>query len=350
MATRKRIPKKIDKDITDKADEKITDVESIDIPNEEMGGVDEMSPEDLAPDEFAGDEEDPGMPGGGEEEMGMDGIDMGMGGGEDMNGKRITTRSIVEKKKTGEKITMLTAYDYSTARLIDQAGVDIVLVGDSLGEVVLGMESTLPVTMDMMIHHASAVMRGVEHALVVGDMPFMTYQISPEEALRSAGRYMQEAGIHAVKLEGGHSVIDAVKRMIDAGIPVMGHLGYTPQSKYKIGGPRVQGRTESEAERILNDARELEAAGVFSIVLEVIPQDLAREVTAMVSVPTIGIGAGPHCDGQVLVVNDLLGLTVNGTPKHAKRYGDAGKLMSEAFKRYIEEVRAGVFPGKEQSF
>ena len=267
-----------------------------------------------------------------------------------MNGKRITTRSIVEKKKTGEKITALTAYDYPTARLIDQAGVEIVLVGDSLGEVVLGMESTLPVTMDMMIHHASAVTRGVEHALVVGDMPFMTYQISPEEALRNAGRYMQEAGIHAVKLEGGHSVIDSVKLIIDAGIPVMGHLGYTPQSKYKIGGPRVQGRTDSEGERILKDARELEAAGVFSIVLEVIPQDLAREVTAAVSVPTIGIGAGPHCDGQVLVVHDLLGLTMNGTPRHAKRYADIGKVMSEAFKQYVKEVKEGAFPGEEHSF
>jgi len=267
-----------------------------------------------------------------------------------MNGKQITTRSIVDKKKAGEKITVLTAYDCPTARLIDQAGVDIVLVGDSLGEVVLGMESTLPVTMDMMIHHASAVTRGVEHALVVGDMPFMTYQISPAEALRNAGRFMQEAGIHAVKLEGGHSVIDSVKLIIDAGIPVMGHLGYTPQSKYKIGGPRVQGRTDSEAERILNDARELEAAGVFSIVLEVIPQDLAREVTAALSVPTIGIGAGPHCDGQVLVVNDMLGLTMNGTPKHAKKYADVAAQMTEAFKHYIKEVKEGAFPGEEHSF
>jgi 3-methyl-2-oxobutanoate hydroxymethyltransferase len=267
-----------------------------------------------------------------------------------MNGKRITTKSVVEKKKTGEKITVLTAYDYPTARLIDDAGVDIILVGDSLGQVVLGLESTLPVTMDNMIHHASAVVRGVEHALVVGDMPFMTYQISPEEALGNAGRYMQEACIHAVKLEGGHSVIDAVKRIIDAGIPVMGHLGYTPQSTYQFGGPRVQGRTESEAERILSDARELEAAGVFSIVLEVIPQDLARKVTAAVSIPTIGIGAGPHCDGQVLVVHDLLGLTMNGTPKHAKGYADLGTEMTRAFKEYVKDVKHGTFPGEEHSF
>lgn len=267
-----------------------------------------------------------------------------------MNGKRVTTRSIVDRKKTGDKIAVLTAYDYPTARLIDQAGVDIILVGDSLGEVVLGMDSTLPVTLEMMIHHARAVTRGATHALVVGDMPFMTFQVSPEEALRNAGRYMQEAGIHAVKLEGGHSVVDAVKRIVDAGIPVMGHLGYTPQSKYKFGGPRVQGRTESEAERILSDAAELEAAGVFSIVLEVIPQDLARQVTAAVSVPTIGIGAGPYCDGQVLVVHDILGLTVNGTPKHAKRFANVAKQMSEAFADYVEEVRDGGFPGKEQSF
>lgn len=267
-----------------------------------------------------------------------------------MNGKRITTKSIVEKKTKGEKIAVLTAYDYPTARLMDAAGIDIVLVGDSLGEVVLGLESTLPVTMEMMIHHASAVTRGVEHALVVGDMPFMSYQISPEEALRNAGRYMQEAGIHAVKLEGGHNVIDAVKSIIDAGIPVMGHLGYTPQSKFKFGGPRVQGRTTSEAERILSDARELEAAGVFSIVLEVIPQELAREVTAAVSVPTIGIGAGPACDGQVLVLHDLVGLTVNGTPKHARRFADVGVQMTNAFKEYAAAVRNGDFPGEEQSF
>lgn len=267
-----------------------------------------------------------------------------------MNGKRITTRSIVEKKKADEKIAMLTAYDYPTARLIDDAGADVILVGDSLGEVVLGMESTLPVTMEMMIHHASAVVRAVQRALVVGDMPFMTYQISPEEALRNAGRYMQEAGIHAVKLEGGHSVIDAVKRLIDAGIPVMGHLGYTPQSTYQFGGPRVQGRTESEAERILNDARELEAAGAFSIVLEVIPQDLARKVTTAVSIPTIGIGAGPHCDGQVLVVHDLLGLTMNGAPKHAKRYANLAAEMTNAFEQYIKEVREGIFPGEDHSF
>ncbi len=267
-----------------------------------------------------------------------------------MNGKRITTRTIVEKKSRGEKLAVLTAYDYPTALLVDGAGTDIVLVGDSLGQVVLGMESTLPVTMDMMIHHASAVVRGVEHALVVGDMPFMTFQISPEEALRNAGRYMQEAGIHAVKLEGGHSVVDAVKRIVDAGIPVMGHLGYTPQSTYKIGGPRVQGRSESEAERILNDAKELEAAGVFAIVLEVIPQDLAREITSAVSVPTIGIGAGPHCDGQVLVVNDILGLTVGGVPRHAKRYTDVGAEMKKAFEEYVREVREGSFPSTEQSF
>ncbi len=267
-----------------------------------------------------------------------------------MNGKRITTKSIVEKKAKGEKIAVLTAYDYPTAKLMDAAGIDIVLVGDSLGEVVLGLESTLPVTMEMMIHHASAVTRGVEHALVVGDMPFMSYQISPEEALRNAGRYMQEAGIHAVKLEGGHLVIDAVKSIIDAGIPVMGHLGYTPQSKFKFGGPRVQGRTTSEAERILSDARELEAAGVFSIVLEVIPRELAREVTAAVSVPTIGIGAGPDCDGQVLVLHDLLGLTVNGTPKHARRFAEIGAQMTNAFKEYAAAVRDGDFPGEEQSF
>ena len=262
----------------------------------------------------------------------------------------VTTLDLLKKKQKGEKITILTAYDYSTAKLIDEASVDVIMVGDSLGMVVLGYDSTLPVTMEDMLHHTRAVVRGVNRAMVVGDMPFLSYQINVEEAVENAGRFLQEAGAHAVKLEGGRPMVDTISRIVDVGIPVMGHLGMTPQSVHKFGGFRLQGKTESDAERIFNDAKALEQAGVFAIVLELVPTELAKRITEAVSVPTIGIGAGPHCDGQVLVTNDLLGLYGEFHPKHAKKYANLSDVMLEAFKSYIEEVKAGKFPGPEHSF
>ena len=214
---------------------------------------------------------------------------------------KVTTASLLQAKQKGEKITVLTAYDYSTARLLDEAGVDIALVGDSLGMVVLGYDSTLPVTMEDMLHHTKAVSRGVKRAMVVGDMPFMSYQINPDEAVANAGRFLQEGGASAVKLEGGRPIVETVIQILDAGIPVMGHLGMTPQSVHKFGGFKVQGKAESDAERILNDAKALEETGVFAIVLELVPKELAEQITKAVSVPIIGIGAGPFCDGQVQV-------------------------------------------------
>ena len=263
---------------------------------------------------------------------------------------KFTTVSLLQKKQKGEKITALTAYDYSTAKLLDEAGVDIALVGDSLGMVVLGYDTTLPVTMEDMLHHTAAVVRGVERAMVVADMPFMSYQINLEQAMTNAGRFLQEAGAHAVKLEGGRPMTETISRIVDVGIPVLGHLGYTPQSVHKLGGPRIQGRTESDAQRILNDAKALEQAGVFAIVLELVPKELAGRVTESVSVPTIGIGAGPHCDGQVLVTNDLLGLYGEFHPKHAKKYAQLSDVILQAFKSYVEEVKSGKFPGPEHSF
>lgn len=262
----------------------------------------------------------------------------------------VTTLDLLKKKQKGEKITILTAYDYSTAKLIDEASVDVIMVGDSLGMVVLGYDSTLPVTMEDMLHHTRAVVRGVNRAMVVGDMPFLSYQINVEEAVENAGRFLQEAGAHAVKLEGGRPMVETISRIVDVGIPVMGHLGMTPQSVHKFGGFRLQGKTESDAERIFNDAKALEQAGVFAIVLELVPTELAKRITEAVSVPTIGIGAGPHCDGQVLVTNDLLGLYGEFHPKHAKKYANLSDVMLEAFKSYVEEVKAGKFPGPEHSF
>ena len=267
-----------------------------------------------------------------------------------MSADKVTTVSLLQKKQRGEKITALTAYDYPTAKLLDEAGVDIALVGDSLGMVVLGYDTTLPVTMEDMLHHTTAVVRGVERAMVVADMPFMSYQINLEQAMTNAGRFLQEAGAHAVKLEGGRPMAETIGRIVDVGIPVLGHLGYTPQSVHKFGGPRIQGRTESDAERILNDAKALEQAGVFAIVLELVPRELAGRVTESVSVPTIGIGAGPHCDGQVLVTNDLLGLYGEFHPKHAKKYAQLSDVILQAFKSYVEEVKSGKFPGPEHSF
>jgi 3-methyl-2-oxobutanoate hydroxymethyltransferase len=263
---------------------------------------------------------------------------------------KITTSVIREMKMTGEKISMLTAYDYSTALVTDEAGVDIILVGDSLGMVVLGYDSTLPVTMEDMLHHTKAVTRAVKRAMVIGDMPFMSYQASPDEAVLNAGRFLKEAGAQGIKLEGGREVADITRRIVSAGIPVMGHLGLTPQSVHQLGGYKVQGREIDAAKRMIEDAKILEEAGAFSIVLECVPEKLAEEITASLDISTIGIGAGIHCDGQVLVINDMLGMFEKFTPKFVKKYANLSIEMKDAIKGYTEEVKSGEFPGKEHSF
>ena len=263
---------------------------------------------------------------------------------------RVTVGEIKEMKQRGDKIAMLTAYDYSTARLLDEAGVALILVGDSLGMVILGYESTIPVTMDEMIHHTKAVVRGTKHALVVGDMPFMTYHVSIDDALRNAARFIQEGGAQAVKLEGGEVVADRVSRLVACGIPVQGHIGLTPQSVHQIGGYKVVGKTPEVAVRLLNDARALEEAGVFSIVLECVPAPLSKLITERVTVPTIGIGAGKNCDGQVQVVSDILGLFTDFVPKHAKQYAKLNQAITSAVADYIAEVKAETFPTPKQSY
>jgi 3-methyl-2-oxobutanoate hydroxymethyltransferase len=263
--------------------------------------------------------------------------------------KRITINDIREMKRTGEKITMLTAYDYSTAKIIDKCGLPMILVGDSLGMAVMGYDNTLPVTMDMMIHHSRAVVRGTEHCLVVGDMPFMTYHISTDDALRNATRFIQEAGTQAIKLEGGANVTDKVRRIVECGIPVMGHIGMTPQSVNQLGGHLVQGKKLEVAQKLIDDAKALEQAGAFCVVLECIPARLSALVTQSVGVPTIGIGAGPDCDGQVQVITDILGLS-DFTPKHTKKYAQLMETMTQAISAYQAEVKAGQFPTKENSF
>jgi len=252
-------------------------------------------------------------------------------------------------KGAGEKITMLTAYDASFARLLDSAGVDVLLVGDSLGMVLLGYESTVPVTMDEMIHHASAAKRGAQNALLVGDMPFMSYQVSIEEALRNGGRFLKEAGCDAVKLEGGIEVCETVQALVRAGIPVMGHIGLTPQTAGQLGGYRVQGKDAESARRLLADARALEKAGAFGVVLECIPDTLAGLITESLTIPTIGIGAGVNCDGQVLVTHDLLGM-FDIVPSFVKKYADFVPQMKEAVTSFMEEVRSGKYPDDEHSF
>jgi 3-methyl-2-oxobutanoate hydroxymethyltransferase len=233
--------------------------------------------------------------------------------------------------------------------LLDRAGIDVILVGDSLGMVVLGHETTIPVTLDMMVHHTQAVSRGASRALIVADMPFLTYQISADDAIRNAGRLMQEGGAAAVKLEGGHAVLDIVRRLTDYGIPVMGHLGLTPQSFHAVGGFRRQAKDEQSASLLLADAKDLERAGAFSIVLESIPQDVARKVTSEIGIPTIGIGAGPHCDGQVLVSYDAFGMNDLGTPSFVRQYAQVGKAMVEATEAYVRDVRSGQFPQEQSS-
>jgi 3-methyl-2-oxobutanoate hydroxymethyltransferase len=263
---------------------------------------------------------------------------------------RVTIADIKAMKQRGEKIAMLTAYDYATAKLIDEAGTPLILVGDSLGMVMLGYESTIPVTMDDMLHHTKAAVRGAKHALIIGDMPFMTYNISVEDALRNAARFIQEGGAQAVKLEGGETVAETVSRLVACGIPVQGHIGLTPQSINQLGGYKVIGKTPEVAIRLLNDAKSLEQAGVFSIVLEAVPAQLSKLITERVSVPTIGIGAGKHCDGQVQVISDLLGLYTDFVPKHAKQYVKLSVSINKAVTDYIAEVKSGDFPTSQQSF
>lgn len=263
---------------------------------------------------------------------------------------KVTAPAVVGMKRRGEVVSVVTAYDYPTARLADEAGVDVLLVGDSVGTVVLGYESTLPVTMEDMLHHVKAVTRAKPSALVVGDMPFMSYQASVEQAVINAGRFVQEGGADAVKLEGGERVADAVRRIVDAGIPVMGHLGLTPQSVLAFGGYKVQARGEADQERLVHEAKRLEANGCFAIVLEGIPAKLGALVSRELQVPTIGIGAGVNCDGQVLVTHDMMGLYFGRQAKFVRRYAEIGDALREAFGRYVGDVKARRFPGDAESY
>jgi len=267
-----------------------------------------------------------------------------------MDKKPVTIPAIIGKKNSTSKITALTAYDFSFAKLLDATDIDIVLVGDSLAMVALGFPNTLPVTMDEMIAHTRAVGRGIQNSLLVGDMPFMSYQVSDEQAITNAGRFLQEGGATAVKLEGGVRIAQKVRAIVQAGIPVMGHIGLTPQSVHQFGGYKVQGKNLLQARQIKQDARELEKAGAFAIVLEGIPSDLAQEITECLKIPTIGIGAGPHCDGQILVLNDMLGITQDFTPKFVKRYANLDAEIKKAVGQYIDEVQSGEFPGREHSY
>lgn len=261
-----------------------------------------------------------------------------------------TVITFKEAKEKGEKLTMLTAYDYSVAKLMDEAGVNSILVGDSLGNVMLGYEDTISVTMEDMIHHGAAVARGAKNALVVIDMPFMSYQTSVYDAVVNAGRLMKEGRANAVKLEGGEEICPQVKAIVNAGIPVCGHLGLTPQSINAFGGFKVQGKSAEKANKLIEDAKSLEKAGAFAIVLECVPDKLAELITKAVGVPTIGIGAGNACDGQVLVYQDMLGMFSDFTPKFVKRFANVGEIMKEAFKNYIDEVGTGAFPAKENGY
>lgn len=253
-------------------------------------------------------------------------------------------------KQKGEKIAVLTAYDYMTAKIIDAAGVPLILVGDSLGMVILGYDSTIPVTMDDMIHHTKAVVRGSKNAMVIGDMPFMSYHLSVEQALTNAARFIQEGGAQAVKVEGGINVADKIKRIVDCGIPVMSHIGLTPQSVNQLGGYKIQGKDLETAKKLLEDAKAIEQAGAFAVVLETVPAALAAYISQNIGIPTIGIGAGAGCDGQVQVVSDILGLFTDFVPKHTRQYAKIAETMSEAVSKYYEEVKSGAFPTEAQSF
>ena len=268
----------------------------------------------------------------------------------EINSSRVTIKFLEQMKSKGEKISMLTAYDYSFAKIIDEAGVDIILVGDSASNVMAGHETTLPITLDQMIYHASSVIRAVKRALVVVDLPFGTYQSDSQEALKSAIRIMKESGAHAVKLEGGHLAKESIERIIQAGIPVMGHLGLTPQSIYKFGTYTVRAKEDEEAKTLISDSKMLEKVGCFSIVLEKIPNKLAKKVTSSLKLPIIGIGAGSHVDGQVLVSHDMLGMNKDFSPRFLRRYLDLNSLVSNAVKKYLKDIKDGNFPNKEEQY
>ncbi|MEE8268418.1 MAG: 3-methyl-2-oxobutanoate hydroxymethyltransferase [Nitrospinaceae bacterium] len=267
-----------------------------------------------------------------------------------MDRKRVTIPQLMEWKKNQRKISALTAYDYTFARLLDESGIDVILVGDSAGMVSMGYENTLPVTMDEMIFHTRGVRRGVQTALLVGDMPFMSYHVSEAEAIRNAGRFIQEGGAEAVKMEGGSRILDKVCAVVQAGISVMGHVGLTPQSVHQFGGYRVQGKNYLDARQIKKDALDLQKAGVFALVLEGMPMELAAEITAELEIPTIGIGAGSHCDGQILVTQDMLGMNLDFAPKFVKKYSEVGATIRSAVQAYVDEVRSGAFPDKAHSY
>lgn len=269
---------------------------------------------------------------------------------EEKKRKKVTTARLTEMKARGEKIAMLTAYDYSFARILDEAGVDVLLVGDSASNVIHGHETTVPITLNQMIDHAAAVVRGVERALVVVDMPFGTYQGNSKVALESAIRIMKETGGHSVKMEGGEFIFDSVKRILSAGIPVMGHLGLTPQSIYKFGSYVVRATDEDEADQLVKDALKLQDIGIFALILEKIPADLARRVAEQLTIPVIGIGAGPHVDGQVLVTHDMLGVNNEFSPRFLRRYAQLYDIMKAAFQQYTADVKAGAFPTEDESY
>ncbi|MAO07510.1 MAG: 3-methyl-2-oxobutanoate hydroxymethyltransferase [Alteromonas sp.] len=264
--------------------------------------------------------------------------------------KRITTKTLVDMKKNGEKIAMLTAYDYTMGKIVDSAGIDVILVGDSASNVMAGHETTLPITLDQMIYHASSVIRAIERSLVVVDLPFGTYQSDPKEALRSAIRIMKESGAHAVKMEGGKEIKESIKRILHAGIPVMGHLGLTPQSIYKFGTYTVRAKEEAEAQKLKDDAKLLEKMGCFAVVLEKVPAKLAEEIAKEITIPVIGIGAGGGVDGQVLVMHDMLGMTHEFNPRFLRRYLDLYQEMGNAFSQYITDVKSGDFPNDEEQY
>lgn len=263
---------------------------------------------------------------------------------------KITTQTVVDMKAKGETISMLTAYDYTMARIIDTTGIDVILVGDSASNVMAGHDTTVPMTLEHMIYHASCVVRGVDRALVIADLPFMSYQVTAKEALISAGRMMKEAGVHGVKLEGGKHIVETVRKIVNAGIPVMGHLGLTPQSIYQFGTYKVRATEDSEAKQLIEDAKSLEGAGCFSLVLEKIPAKLAKQVSEAISIPTIGIGAGPDCDGQVLVTHDMLGLNKEFKPRFLRRYADMHSDMTNAVQSYIKDVKSGDFPNEDEQY
>lgn len=266
-----------------------------------------------------------------------------------MKGQRLSTLDIVAMKRRGERIASLTAYDYTSAQMIDAAGVPLILVGDTLGMVVQGHDTTLPVTLDQIIYHSQMVARGSQRALLVGDMPFMTYQVSVEDALRNCARLITEGRVGAVKIEGGLAMAPTIERIVRAGIPVCGHLGFTPQSTHAMGGPRIQGREPSAAVSLVADAQALEAAGAFAIVLELVPASVSREISQRVTIPTIGIGAGPHCDGEIQVFHDVFGLYTDFQPRHTRRYLNVAQDVAAATRQYVRDVTEGTFPGAEQT-